>query len=441
MTLRVPYIADEAIERDAEALLAQYAHAKGIKIKPPIPIEDIVEKHLKLRVEFDDLHRLLDIPRSGIGLHPDIFGAIWLESGKIVIDESLDPEERPELEGRYRYTLAHEGGGHWRLHRPLVRPTRDHQRSLLIEAARPTVVCRSSQAKERVEWQANFYASCLLMPRKLVFAAWDEAFPDRKQRVLQPATLIDHPFVAIARIECRIPGAEFTESDDQALDVFAKPFAKKFLVSPIAMRRARKAQFAACHFLMLDDLGSKVPLERLGGLELSWLIETSPGNHQGGIILAEPLTDGAVAVRLLNAVIDSGLCDAGATGPLSRWARLPVAINGKPKYAGDTPFQCRLIEWRPNNRYTPQEIVDRLQLELAPAGRPKKTPKPSARSDRTSNSIGNDADDVLTPKAAKNPVVAVLKPVYVVRAPDPNARGRWVTLGYPHNAATPIARH
>jgi hypothetical protein len=49
---------DDAIERDAEALLAQYAHARGIEIKAPIPIEDIVEKHLKLRVEFDDLHRI-----------------------------------------------------------------------------------------------------------------------------------------------------------------------------------------------------------------------------------------------------------------------------------------------------------------------------------------------------------------------------------------------
>jgi hypothetical protein len=174
--------------------------------------------------------------------------------------------------------------------------------------------------------------------------------------------------------------------------------------------KARKAQFAACHFLMLDDLGTKVPFDRLAGFELSWLIETSPGNHQGGIILAEPLTDGAVAVRLLNAVIGSGLCDAGATGPLSRWARLPRAINGKPKYADEdgTPFQCRLIEWRPDARYTPQEIVDGLQLELAPAGRPKKTAKPAAAADASRN-LANDADDVLTPKAAENPVVAALK--------------------------------
>ena len=41
MTLRVPYIADDALERDAEALLAQYAYAKGAEIRAPIPIEDI----------------------------------------------------------------------------------------------------------------------------------------------------------------------------------------------------------------------------------------------------------------------------------------------------------------------------------------------------------------------------------------------------------------
>ncbi len=227
MALRVPYIPDDVIERDAETLLGEFAHARGIEVRPPIPIEDIVEKHLKLRVEFDDLHGVLGVPRSGFGLDPDMFGAIWLEAGRIVIDESLDPEERPEREGRYRFTLAHEGGGHWRLHRPLVRPT-EGQGSLLIDRARPTVICRSSQAKERVEWQADFYASCLLMPRKMVFAAWDEAFPDRKQRVLQPETPIEHPFVEI--------GCDFDDDEDRVLDSFVRPFAERFLVSPIAMR-------------------------------------------------------------------------------------------------------------------------------------------------------------------------------------------------------------
>jgi hypothetical protein len=92
MTLRVPFIPDETIERDAEALLAEYAHSSGVEVKAPIPIDDIVEKHLKLRLEFDDLHRLLGVPRGGfLGSEPDIFGAVWLKCGKIVIDESLDP--------------------------------------------------------------------------------------------------------------------------------------------------------------------------------------------------------------------------------------------------------------------------------------------------------------------------------------------------------------
>lgn len=175
--------------------------------------------------------------------------------------------------------------------------------------------------------------------------------------------------------------------------------------------KARKNQFAACHFLMLDDLGTKVPLERLAGFELSWLIETSPGNYQGGIILAEPLTDGPMAERLLNAVIESGLCDVGATGPLSRWARLPVAINGKPKYASEdgTPFQCRLIEWRPEARYTPQEIVDRLQLELTATDGPKKPFRRPAPAGGVVHTLGDSADEVLTPKAPHNPVVAALK--------------------------------
>jgi hypothetical protein len=229
----VPFVAEEAIEREVAALLAEYAHARGAIIEPPIPIEDIVEKHLKLGIEFDDTHRLFGFPRTGDD--PDILGAIFFEESRIVIDESLDPEEYPSREGRYRFTLAHEGGGHWRLHRHLFAKDRA-QAALFGGPAAPSVICRSSQAKERIEWQADFYASCLLMPRKLVFAAWDEAFPDRKQRVLQPTTPIDHPFIEIPRFGSRFRDAGLNENDNQALERFAKPFAEKFLVSPIAMR-------------------------------------------------------------------------------------------------------------------------------------------------------------------------------------------------------------
>jgi hypothetical protein len=81
----------------------------------------------------------------------------------------------PAKEGRYRFTLAHEGGGHWRLHRHLF--AKDPTQAVLFGgSAAPSIICRSSQAKEPVEWQADFYASCLLMPRKLIFETWRERF-------------------------------------------------------------------------------------------------------------------------------------------------------------------------------------------------------------------------------------------------------------------------
>src|SRR6476620_2492089 len=94
MPKKVPYLQEEQIERDAEALLAEYERARGIQIVAPVPIEDIVEKYLKLGVEFDDMHHLLGVPRSR---EPDILGAMFFDERRIVIDESLDPRKIPRM--------------------------------------------------------------------------------------------------------------------------------------------------------------------------------------------------------------------------------------------------------------------------------------------------------------------------------------------------------
>ncbi|MGH6893807.1 MAG: hypothetical protein ACREEP_16280 [Dongiaceae bacterium] len=146
MAKLVPYLADEMIESDAALLLAEYARARSIVIAPPIPIEDIVEKHLKLGIEFDDTHKLFGVPRSG--LDPDILAAIFFDDRRIVIDESLDPEENPAKEGRYRFTLAHEGGGHWRLHRHLFAKDRP---KLRCSGSQPLPPLSAGQATQRCE--------------------------------------------------------------------------------------------------------------------------------------------------------------------------------------------------------------------------------------------------------------------------------------------------
>ncbi|CAN1558548.1 hypothetical protein MCEMSEM23_02539 [Rhabdaerophilaceae bacterium] len=64
MGLKVAYISDEASEKDAQALLADCARERGMPIQAPIPIDDIIEKHLKIGIEFDDTHRLFGVPRT-----------------------------------------------------------------------------------------------------------------------------------------------------------------------------------------------------------------------------------------------------------------------------------------------------------------------------------------------------------------------------------------
>ena len=49
--------------------------------------------------------------------------------------------------------------------------------------------------------------------------------------------------------------------------------------------RRQKARFQALHAVMLDDVGSKVPMERLT-LPPSWLLETSPRKLPGRVFAA-----------------------------------------------------------------------------------------------------------------------------------------------------------
>lgn len=170
----------------------------------------------------------------------------------------------------------------------------------------------------------------------------------------------------------------------------------------------RKDNFAACHFLMLDDIGTKVPLSRFDGFTPSWLIETSPGNFQTGIILAAPITNPEEAKSLLDALIAAELCDAGASGPATRWARLPSGINGKAKYADGAgkPFQCRLTQWNPDARYSTRQILDGLKVSLV-AAKPKSRQK--ADSENSTAFVSVSTDGVYFPKPAENPVITQLK--------------------------------
>ncbi|TWT45039.1 hypothetical protein RAS1_14600 [Phycisphaerae bacterium RAS1] len=208
----VPYLLKQHIEREAELVLAECAETIGAVTAPPIPIDEIVEVHLKLVIEMITMRDLFPFG--------DVHGAIWMRDQKVGVDTSLDPAVNPRKRGRYHFTLAHEAG-HWRLHRKYYLEDVAQGRLFGDDLAKPAYVCRSGDTKP-VEWQANQFAANLLMPRKFIYAAWE---------VWRGNSNV----VAVAELRDRSTGAA-NMTDEDVMEDFCRPLAEQFAVSPEAMR-------------------------------------------------------------------------------------------------------------------------------------------------------------------------------------------------------------
>lgn len=135
--------------------------------------------------------------------------------------------------------------------------------------------------------------------------------------------------------------------------------------------RRRKECGAGLWMVLLDDLGTKVPFDTALRLHPSCLLETSPGNFQAWLFLAQPERDPLKAQALIDGLIKAGASDPGA-GNLTRYGRLPTGINGKAKYAKDgQPFTQRVHVWAPDQRYTPAQIAQAYGFDLEAASKPR----------------------------------------------------------------------
>jgi Zn-dependent peptidase ImmA (M78 family) len=220
------FLQDQEFEEAAALMLAEYGHQHGQVIAPPVPIDDIVEEHLKLVIEIRDLRA--EYPEG------DVLGAIYFNEKLIVVDQSLVPEDFPAMLGRYRFTLAHELG-HWRLHRHLYL-RRANERSLLPDGpARPNHVLRSRQYDPK-EVQANRFASCLLMPREMIKREWFDWRGSMDPIYLDELQAQQQQILAAEMI--RRGGLSMGEEaiNNVLMEHAARPLAEKFAVSPEAMR-------------------------------------------------------------------------------------------------------------------------------------------------------------------------------------------------------------
>lgn len=203
------------------------------------------------------------------------------------------------------------------------------------------------------------------------------------------------------------PAAAATDSDRQCPPTANNYFnSATFRVDPAEEIRATKEQAGHYNVLVLDDVGSKVPMTAVEGLAPTYIIETSPGNFQYGYALRPPISDRKAVDALQQAVAAAELCDKGALG-IARWARLPFAINGKVKYRDDegNPFVCRLTCWAPECRYSKGEIFAGFGLNAAP-----ELPRSIAAPTRTMRPLPTDlSHEVYRGALPENPVITALK--------------------------------
>jgi hypothetical protein len=123
----------------------------------------------------------------------------------------------------------------------------------------------------------------------------------------------------------------------------------------------RKKLFKSLRVVVLDDIGTKVPMSIMpADFPPSYIIESSAGNYQYGYILDEPVETLAAAEALIQLVYESGYSDEGGKTPV-KLVRLPEGVNGKKGDKG--PFVSALTSLT-DTVYTPQEILDALQIHV-----------------------------------------------------------------------------
>jgi Zn-dependent peptidase ImmA (M78 family) len=162
--MKVPWISKKEIAEKAMALILDFQERAGYRIRPPVPVEEIMERSLGLTLRYMDLSKIFG--------KREVLGATYTESRLVLINERLFEHSS---EGRLVFTCAHEAG-HWVLHRPYVQPQNGD------DSKNEAIVCTTANAKEPIEWQADYFASCLLMPEEEMKASF--------QRVCCPEPLV-----------------------------------------------------------------------------------------------------------------------------------------------------------------------------------------------------------------------------------------------------------
>lgn len=185
----VPILSKDKIDAYAMSFLAEYDKALIGSIKP-VPIEDIIECHLSLDVDYKHLSQdesilgltaFTDGRMQVFNLETDEEEIIKVKEGTIIVEHGLIQDGR--CEGRLRFTYAHEAS-HWVLHRHKFQVDKNQGSLFDVNAEATAIRClsrnienddafarskgKAATDEDWLEWQADYMASALLMPKKTI---------------------------------------------------------------------------------------------------------------------------------------------------------------------------------------------------------------------------------------------------------------------------------
>ena len=141
------HIPKKSIEKYTIDLIQTYEKESGGRIRPPVPIFDIIEY-----LGYD-----IDFRNDGFYQDPNNLGGLHIDEKLVVINERISNHE-----GRMNFTAAHEVG-HIQLHVP----------DLIKDKKKDTIMCRNiddniKSKRDPKEVEADMFAAYLLMPSKQV---------------------------------------------------------------------------------------------------------------------------------------------------------------------------------------------------------------------------------------------------------------------------------
>ncbi|MCL1873960.1 MAG: ImmA/IrrE family metallo-endopeptidase [Clostridiales bacterium] len=210
---QVPYISYEALDQYAEDVIRD-AMPKALCAPTALDVGRFIEFYLNMQVEYKRLsydRKILGMTAFNTGI-VQVFDDISSQTMPLIVQEGtviIDPllTEKRNI-ARRRFTFMHEGA-HWLIHRPAFAEDNPFGSAGVYEnqylAAKEGRIDYSRSQKERndierIERQADFLASALLMPKvtlRMAFREFFKYYNEKPRAIVRGKSEMDDLFSAL----------------------------------------------------------------------------------------------------------------------------------------------------------------------------------------------------------------------------------------------------